>query len=105
MEFLWDVSQYSKSRKVRSLAVLSGSPYELHISWGAMSSYFDAPPGQRVLRKFTVRRDTLGGWLVIETPSGARRSFETSEAAERFALREAEGDRDRIYFPASFSYR
>jgi hypothetical protein len=31
-------------------------------------------------------------------PGLTERGFETSEAAERYALREAEGDRGRIHF-------
>jgi hypothetical protein len=61
-------------------------------------SYFDAPHGQRVLREFTIRRDANGHWLVVEMPGLTERGFETSEAVERYALREAEGDRGRIHF-------
>jgi hypothetical protein len=65
-------------------------------------SYFDAPPGQRVLREFTIRRDRSGHWLVAETPNPASVcAFHSEEAAERYALCEAEGDYDRVHFLAS----
>jgi hypothetical protein len=62
-------------------------------------SYFDAPPGQRVLREFTIRRDQSGRWLVAETPGSVNvLAFHSHDAAERFALSEAEGDYNRVHF-------
>lgn len=62
-------------------------------------SYFDAPPDQRVLREFTIRRDRTGHWLVAETPGAVTvRAFHNHDAAEQYALREAGGDYDRVHF-------
>jgi hypothetical protein len=60
-------------------------------------SYFDAPPGQRVLREFTLRRSIKGRWSVVTTPNEEKRGFENREAAERCALRETEGDLSRVH--------
>jgi hypothetical protein len=60
-------------------------------------SYFDAPPGERVLREFTIARDHSGRWLVTETPKLVVHAFESYAAAERFAVRQAEGDYDLIH--------
>jgi hypothetical protein len=66
---------------------------------GHSMSYFDAPPGQRVLREFTIRRDQRGRWLVAEMPGPVSvRAFHSHNAAEQYALREAEGDYNRIHF-------
>ena len=62
-------------------------------------TYFDARPEQRVLREFTIRRDHSGRWLVAEMPSWANVcAFYNHDAAERYALREAEGDYGRVHF-------
>ena len=62
-------------------------------------SYFDAPSGQRVLREDPIRRDQNGRWLIAETPSSANvHAFHSHDAAERYALREVEGDYDRVHF-------
>jgi hypothetical protein len=61
-------------------------------------SYFDLPPGERVLREFTIWWDPNRGWVVAETPSLATTVFDSREEAEHFALREAEGDPNRIIF-------
>ena len=45
--------------------------------------YFDAPPGQRVLREFTIRGLTNGRWLVVSAPNEEEWVFENREAAER----------------------
>jgi hypothetical protein len=59
----------------------------------------DAPPGQRVLREFTIRRDRIGRLLAAETPNPASMcAFHSHDAAERYALREAEGDYDPVHF-------
>ena len=60
--------------------------------------YFDAPPGQRVLREFTIRGLTKGRWLVVSAPNAEEWVFEYREAAERHALGEAEGDLNRVHF-------
>jgi hypothetical protein len=60
-------------------------------------SYFDAPPGERVLREFTIARDQNGRWLVTETPKLVVHAFESYTAAERFAVREAEGNCDLVH--------
>jgi hypothetical protein len=49
--------------------------------------YFDQPPGQRVLREFTIRHDECGRWIVSET-HGQRGVFLSCEEALRFALYE-----------------
>jgi hypothetical protein len=71
----------------------------------AAMSYFNAPPGQQVLREFTIRRLTKGRWLVVSTPEEEERVFENREAAERYALREAEGDLNGVHFLPSRSGR
>ena len=60
-------------------------------------TYFDAPPGERVLREFTIRRDASGHWLVLEKP-GSACAFYTCDTAERYALRAAKGDHNRVHF-------
>ena len=63
-----------------------------------METYFDAPPGERVLREFTIRRDASGHWLVVEEPGSVTCAFYTCDAAERYALRAAGGDQHRVHF-------
>lgn len=60
-------------------------------------SYFDPPPGQRVLRKFTIRRDWQGHWIASEAHGLAEGVFFTCSDARRFALREADGDASRVH--------
>jgi hypothetical protein len=58
--------------------------------------YFDQMPGHRVLRKFTIRRDARSRWVAEEAHGLAGGVFASLEAALRFALLEADGDRDRV---------
>lgn len=60
-------------------------------------SYFDLPPGERVLREFTVCRDRHGRWVAVETHGLLGGVFATRKDAMRFALSEADGDADRVY--------
>jgi hypothetical protein len=62
--------------------------------------YFDQPPGQRVLREFTIRHDECGRWIVSET-HGQRGVFLSCEEALRFALYEADGDAARVHLEPS----
>jgi hypothetical protein len=60
-------------------------------------SYFDVPG--HVLREFIIRRDRSGRWLVAGTSNPASVcAFHSQDAAELYALREAEGDYDRVHF-------
>ena len=60
-------------------------------------SYFDQPPGQRALRAFTIRRDNRGRWLADETHGLMGGVFASRKEAVRFALREADGDAERVH--------
>jgi hypothetical protein len=64
-------------------------------------SYFDLPPGQRVLREFTIRRDRRGRWITSETHGRLGGVFLDYEAALRFALYEADGDAARVHVEPS----
>ncbi|MBV9829742.1 MAG: hypothetical protein JO001_29330 [Alphaproteobacteria bacterium] len=59
-------------------------------------SYFDNPPGERILYQFTIRPDAHGHWVAAETHGLIEGVFFTYEQARRFALDEAEGDLTRI---------
>jgi hypothetical protein len=64
--------------------------------------YFELPPGQRVLREFTIRRDRRGCWIARETHGLLGGVFIGCKAAMRFALYEADGDPARVHIePAS----
>jgi hypothetical protein len=63
--------------------------------------YFDAPPGQRVLREFTIRRDQSGRWIASETHGLLGGVFLSRKEALRFALYEADGDVDRVHVEPS----
>ena len=60
-------------------------------------SYFDLPPGQRVLREFTVSRDARGNWIADEIHGLVGGIFITRKDAVRFALDEVEGDASRVH--------
>ena len=65
-------------------------------------SYFDLPPGQRVLREFTIRRDQRGRWVASEAHGLLGGVFLSCKEALRFALYEADGDAARVHVePAS----
>jgi hypothetical protein len=51
--------------------------------------YFDQPPGQRVLREFTIRRDQCGRWIASETHGQRGGVFLSCKEALRFALYDA----------------
>ena len=53
--------------------------------------YFDSPPGQRVLRKFTIRRDQRGRWVASETHGLLGGVFLSCKEALRLALYELDG--------------
>jgi hypothetical protein len=59
-------------------------------------TYFDHPPGQRVLREFTIRPDTRNHWVTEEAHGLSGGVFTSLKDAVRFALREADGDADRV---------
>ena len=60
-------------------------------------SYFDLPPGQRVLRQFIVYRDPKGRWVAAETHGLPGGVFESRDAAVRFALWQADGEAARVH--------
>ena len=52
-----------------------------------------------MFREFTIRRDQSGRWIVAETPGSVNvLAFHSHDAAEQYALREAEGDYNRVHF-------
>ena len=59
--------------------------------------YFDLPPGERVLREFSIRRSSSGRWIASETHGLAEGVFFTLKDAFRFALREADDDSERVH--------
>jgi len=59
--------------------------------------YFELPPGQRVLREFTIRRDQRGRWIARETHGLLGGVFISCKEALRFALYEADGDAARVH--------
>jgi hypothetical protein len=64
--------------------------------------YFELPPGQRVLREFTIRRDPRGRWIASESRGLLGGVFLSCKEALRFALYEADGDAARVHVePAS----
>jgi len=64
--------------------------------------YFELPPGQRVLREFTIRRDQRGCWIAHEAHGLLGGVFISRKEALRFALSEADGDAARVHLePAS----
>ena len=56
------------------------------------------PPYTLSSREFTICRDRHGNWLAIEAHGLLGGVFVSCEAAERFALHEADGDRRRVHF-------
>ncbi|HEX3954635.1 MAG TPA: hypothetical protein VHW90_13735 [Stellaceae bacterium] len=66
-----------------------------------MSSYFDLPPGERVLHEFTIGRDRRGHWVAREVHGLAEGVFFNCENAFRFAVREADGDPSRVHLGSS----
>jgi hypothetical protein len=65
-------------------------------------SYFDRPPGQRVLQEFRVFRDANGRWIAVEKHGQPGGSFDTRDEALHFALRQADLDQTRVHIdPAS----
>ncbi len=63
--------------------------------------YFDQPPGRRVLREFTIRRDLLGRWIASEAHGLLGGVFPSCKEALRFALYEADGDAARVHVDTS----
>ena len=59
-------------------------------------SYFDLPPGERVLRQFTVYLDPNGRWVAAETHGLPGGVFDSWDDAVRFALWQADGEAARI---------
>ena len=59
-------------------------------------SYFDRPPGERVLQEFRVFRDGTGRWIAVEKHGLPVGSFRSRDEALHFALREADGDEARV---------
>jgi len=60
-------------------------------------SYFDAPPGQPVLREFMIHRDLRGRWVASEIHGLSEGVFSAFKEAFRFACAEADGDTDRVH--------
>ena len=59
--------------------------------------YVDTPAGERVLHKFAIHRDPLGHWVASETHGLSEGVFFNFKEAFRFAMREADGDADRVH--------
>jgi hypothetical protein len=59
-------------------------------------SYFDLPPGERVLREFRVSCDPNGRWIAVEI-HGLKGAFGSRDEAIRFALLQADGDVARVH--------
>jgi hypothetical protein len=69
-------------------------------------SYFDLPPGQRVLREFTVSRDPNGRWVAAEAHGLLGGVFDSRDEAVRFALWQADGEAARVHVePAGVTRR
>jgi hypothetical protein len=60
-------------------------------------SYFDRPPGQRVLQEFRIMRDGSGRWIVVERHGLPGGSFDSRDDAVHFALLRADGDLARVH--------
>jgi hypothetical protein len=60
-------------------------------------SYFDFPPGQRVLREFKDNRDPNGRLIAAEAHGLPGGVFDSIDEAERFALWQANGEADRVH--------
>jgi hypothetical protein len=59
-------------------------------------SYFDRPPGEQVSAEFTVFKTAGGIWVAVQSHGLPGGVFSAREDALRFALREADGDPDRV---------
>jgi len=60
-------------------------------------SYFDLPPGQRVLREFKIFRDRNGRWIAAEIHGLPGGVFSTCDEAVGFALWKADRDATRVH--------
>jgi hypothetical protein len=60
-------------------------------------SYFDMPPGQRVLREFRVFRDPNGRWVAAEAHGLPGGVFDSRDEAVHFALQQVDGEMDRVH--------
>jgi len=60
-------------------------------------SYFDLPPGQRVLQEFKIFRDPSGRWVAAETHGLPGGIFNSRDEAIRFALWQADRDATRVH--------
>lgn len=60
-------------------------------------SYFDLPPGERVLREFTVFHDPNGRWIAAEAHGLPGGVFDSKDKAVRFALCQADGEAARVH--------
>lgn len=58
---------------------------------------FDSSPRRRTSYQFTIRRNPGGSWLAEESHGSLGGIFVSREAAVRFALRETDGDADRVH--------
>jgi hypothetical protein len=68
-------------------------------------SYFDFPPGQRVLREFTVFCDRNGRWVAAEAHGLPGGVFDSRDEAMRFALWQADRDPIRVHVEAACAER
>ena len=62
---------------------------------------FNLRPPKPEPREFTIWRNQHGRWLAIESHGLLGGVFASCKAAERFALDEADGDRERVYIVPS----
>ena len=68
-------------------------------------SYFDPPPGRRILREFSVRRDRNGRWMASDTRAVLGGVFFSCPDALRPALYEAECDAAGVHVEPSGRFR
>jgi hypothetical protein len=64
---------------------------------GRPLSGIQAMPARRASYEFTIRRNPGGCWLAEESHGSLGGIFVSREAAARFALRETDGDADRVH--------
>ncbi len=62
---------------------------------------FESAPTARAAYQITIRRDPGGCWVAEESRDSLGGIFVSSGAAVRFALRETDGDADRVHVEAN----
>jgi hypothetical protein len=62
---------------------------------------FDSAPTARASYEITIRRNPGGCWVAEESRGSLGGIFVSREAAVRFAMRETDGDADRVHVEAN----